>query len=333
MGRQVHWAPTKAFFLTYEIERQKVKDKYGKTSWNYKLLKFIHSHGVQAVLAALLALDVLVLIAELIITGYYPSCSVILDSCLALNSSAAEDSATTTHATSLATEDTGQCEAECIEQPHGVHRAHEALFWMSICILIIFELELAALFAAIRQLFFRNVLYVFDFVVVTVALVLETVLRAELAQEAGGLLIFVRLWRLLRVGHGIFTDVHEIDHTKLEKLRDEHKELIKENDELRKQILALGGQPPTPFLADRSLSATNLQLIGRNKKLQPSTHENDFCDDAQRNNSDDFASDAQDGRGGGLDSSVPADANADFSANTTNSQTPVHGAYGSLANT
>ncbi|GBG26499.1 Voltage-gated hydrogen channel 1 [Hondaea fermentalgiana] len=261
MGRQVHWAPTKAFFLAYEEERKKVKAKFGKDSWNYRTLKFVHSHGVQSFLAALLALDVLVLIVELILTAYFPPCSVIIEQCVAINASDVEASTQDTAHRLLAeipeashSDGSEQCAAACAHQPHGVHGAHEALFWISVTILILFELELAVLLASIHRLFFRNALYIFDFVVVTVALVLETVLHTELAQEAGGLLIFVRLWRLLRVGHGIFTDVHEVDHNKMEKLRHEHKELIRENQSLRDHIISLGGRPPDAFEADETLS-------------------------------------------------------------------------------
>ena len=49
---------------------------------------------------------------------------------------------------------------------------------------------------AIGKRFFKNFLYVLDFVVIVTAIVLEVFLREELA----GFLAIFRLWRLARIG-------------------------------------------------------------------------------------------------------------------------------------
>ena len=60
---------------------------------------------------------------------------------------------------------------------HGAHTVHTVLFYISVSILALFEIELLACAAAIGGLFFRNPLYVLDLFVVTASLTLELVLK------------------------------------------------------------------------------------------------------------------------------------------------------------
>lgn len=97
------------------------------------------------------------------------------------------------------------------EAPHPVHVAEEALSWVSISILIIFVAELAAKLAVFGHSYFtRSWWHLADAVVVVVSLTLELTLKG-VAQEVASLLVFFRLWRLLRVMHGVAEAV-ELGH-------------------------------------------------------------------------------------------------------------------------
>lgn len=170
----------------------------------------------------------LVLIVELILGALHPSCAIVLERCAASNDTSALVS-------ELSVSD--QCVPFCSEEPHWLHPTHEFLFWTSISILIIFLAELFLLVCAVGPLLFvRNFFYLFDLVIVATSLALELALRAEIAEDVGGLLIFVRLWRLLRISHGIFTDTHEHEHHHIGKLEKEIKHLKREVEQLRTQL-------------------------------------------------------------------------------------------------
>ena len=56
------------------------------------------------------------------------------------------------------------------------------------------------------KVFFQHKLYVLDLLVVGGSLVLELTLRSNAAVAAiAEVIIFARLWRLVRIGHGLFT--------------------------------------------------------------------------------------------------------------------------------
>uniref|UniRef100_A0A7S2W746 Voltage-gated hydrogen channel 1 n=1 Tax=Mucochytrium quahogii TaxID=96639 RepID=A0A7S2W746_9STRA len=193
MGRHCQWRP-KEFFISQAFEQEIVRKKFGDTSWNVKVLRAVHNKWCQYFLASLLALDILCLVTELLLDSYHPTCSVVIASCGASNRT---DGIPPSVHRLLSTEAT--CMPYCLEQPHWVHSLHESLFWISISILLMFQVEFLILFAAIRFLFFRNVFYIIDFIVVTASIVLEFSLRGPAGAEAGGLLVVVRVWRLFRI--------------------------------------------------------------------------------------------------------------------------------------
>lgn len=75
-----------------------------------------------------------------------------------------------------------------------------------------------------------------DYVIITVSLVLEIVfytLRDDIYRSFVGLLVLVRIWRFVRIGHGIVEVTHELSHEeyhKLEHYKDTLVELLKKND-------------------------------------------------------------------------------------------------------
>lgn len=86
------------------------------------------------------------------------------------------------------------------------------LTWASVAILSLFEIELLTLLAAsgLRD-FFSNVYYVLDIVIVSASLVLECVFYNTAGlSDLIGLVMFLRLWRLLRIGLAPRCGVHLI---------------------------------------------------------------------------------------------------------------------------
>jgi hypothetical protein len=109
-------------------------------------------------------------------------------------------------------------------------------YWISIVILVILMVNVLALVVANGTAFFRNPLYLLDFVVVSTALGLEIMLDADTA----GLIIILTLWRIVRVAHGIFevTDeaweknIHQLESQvkRVQDAYDRDQELLKEKD-------------------------------------------------------------------------------------------------------
>jgi hypothetical protein len=83
---------------------------------------------------------------------------------------------------------------------------HVVLQSLTLAILSIFSCELFLLMAAMGiGAFFSNIYYCFDFFVVITSLVLEIVvmtLQDGQVEIFVGLLVFGRIWRFIRIGHG-----------------------------------------------------------------------------------------------------------------------------------
>lgn len=139
--------------------------------------------------------------------------------------------------------------------PLGLHEHGDVLHWMSVSILSIFCLEIlgpssrgfymqntsassrfrllrfvfppilvAGLIIAFGWRFFTHVGYILDLVVVPTSLCLEL-----FVSDAAGLLVILRLWRLVRVAHGVYESVAKYQaahhHTQAER----EKQLASEN--------------------------------------------------------------------------------------------------------
>lgn len=78
------------------------------------------------------------------------------------------------------------------------------LYYLSLIILFTFNFESTVLLYALGfKGFVRNLGNVFDVVVITTSIVLEILLHESEDGNVGGILIAARLWRFLRIGHGI----------------------------------------------------------------------------------------------------------------------------------
>lgn len=96
--------------------------------------------------------------------------------------------------------------------PHIVHVAEEALSWTSIGILATFTAELVAKLLVFGFKYFtHSSWHLFDAVIVLISFTLELSLRG-VAQEVASLLIFFRLWRIMRIMHGV-AEAMELNHS------------------------------------------------------------------------------------------------------------------------
>ncbi len=86
---------------------------------------------------------------------------------------------------------------------HQLELAERILHWISVSLLCVFLSELLTLFFVFGKYFLRHILYMVDVVIVSVSLGLELGLNTAQYQDAAAVVIFLRLWRLVRAGHGL----------------------------------------------------------------------------------------------------------------------------------
>jgi hypothetical protein len=89
-----------------------------------------------------------------------------------------------------------------------IHTVETFLFAVTIFVLSVFMLELtASMIALTPQIFFRQFFFLLDYVIITVSLVLEVVFHVigddAIYEYVAGLLVVSRIWRFVRIGHGI----------------------------------------------------------------------------------------------------------------------------------
>lgn len=235
-------ATRRGFAIPSTVEElHHAKGRWSEDSWQMKALTFINSDAVQKFFICLLVLDVLILFTELAIEAYFPSCRLVIRD--AISCCPADDGTENDMHRVLGGEgdDSHICTYPLIETINqvgcddhkypGVHVAHEALFWVTIVILSIFEVELFFLIYLLGpEKFFHQLIYVVDLFIVTLSLVLELLFRMasnNLAEVLPGILIIFRLWRFVRIGHGLVASTYEVQEHKTD-LAMEHIEELEE---------------------------------------------------------------------------------------------------------
>jgi Zn-finger nucleic acid-binding protein len=216
--------------------------EHGESSWRYKVLKFLHSRKVQSILMGLLLLDILVLFAEILILASYPHCSIIRRDAISCCPTANDDGAAERRRRQLSLVGVPRFVSENQEHEHSeeicedpgftthldfpagcdehkwktVHTIETVLFALTISILSLFFLELTVSMIALKpQIFFRQFFFALDFFIITVSLFLELFfhfLEDDLYQSLAGLLVMIRIWRFVRIGHGIVEVTNEYAH-------------------------------------------------------------------------------------------------------------------------
>lgn len=206
-----------------ENEIKRVKDRYGETSWNLRVVDKLTSRKVQLCFSLMLMLDVCILAVELFINTQWPSCNILQkhawSCCPALSARRLGNSGDDGCGENLVVRK--DLEILCDTTDHKtVHVFSTICFAVGIFILSVFEFELFTLIFAMRKLFCYNPLYVLDLLVVTLSLVAEGMLHASVIDfDAASIIILARAWRFFRVGHGLVVSVHERDVEKIAKLR------------------------------------------------------------------------------------------------------------------
>jgi hypothetical protein len=215
------------------------KENHHEESLIYKLHHFFSSHTCHLALNALLMIDVLIIFAELFIMAEYPKCHIIERSCKACCSIGGggdydadypDDADADGVERWLAGGGGGTCkdgydeigEAICKETPAGWVYTKETLFWITISILLIFLFEAFVEMATLGKLYWKQVFLVLDFAVVSISLALELFFHFAASgldlEEIVALLILIRLWRFVRIGHGVVEVASEITSTAYEPL-------------------------------------------------------------------------------------------------------------------
>ena len=223
---------------TQEGAREFVEIHHGSESWRMKILEFLHQKKVQYVLIALLVLDVCILFIELFLLTQYPMCAVIERDCFSCCPETSAHTAAADNGLRFLSSEGGDAHNEgiCEEgltptagtggcDPHkweNVHHAEFGFFIITILILSIFFLELNLEMMALHpSVFFRQFFYALDYLIVTVSLILELsfhFMNEDNLATLLGLLVFGRVWRFVRIGHGIIEATSELTHQKYEKL-------------------------------------------------------------------------------------------------------------------
>jgi len=223
--------------------------------WRKTILEILHDHKVQLLLMLLLLLDVMVLFTELFLLAWYPSCSTIERDCIACCGSGGVSNDEDHHrilsvlrvlAGSGKDDEHHHDVCEDVAHEHGwmdshnetffyhgeascdehkyerVHNAEFGLFVCTMLILSVFMLELHLEILALGPgVFFRQVFYTVDYAIVTLSFSLELAFHFDhnaALQSVVGLVIFARLWRFVRIGHGIIEITSELTHHQYEDL-------------------------------------------------------------------------------------------------------------------
>lgn len=202
---------------------------HGKQSWRYRVLSSLHSQPIQITLSCLLLLDVIILFVEIFLLAQFPPCHVIERDAISCCPSRGENVserflASTDHHNFCedgleSTEYLAGCDSH---KWHRVHTTEKVLFGLTITILCVFMIELNITMLALKPLiFFRQLFYLLDYIIVAVSLALELTfhfLSEDVVASFVGILVIARIWRFFRIGHGLIEVATEISHTKYQSL-------------------------------------------------------------------------------------------------------------------
>ena len=230
---------------TNEDAQMHVHETHGPESWRYKVLRFLHKTKVQVTLMALLVLDVLILCTELFLLATYPECHTIrrdaISCCPVLEGEAARFLAESGHSEEFCEaglEPFPEYEAGCDEHKwEGVHTTEQVLFALTMTILFVFFIELNVSMAALGPgVFFRQLFYLLDYFIVGTSIALELTfyyLSDDTVQSLVGLLVIGRIWRFVRIGHGLIEVTAELAHRKFAALlsyAEELEDILRQNE-------------------------------------------------------------------------------------------------------
>jgi len=236
-----------ASFVDGHDEMAELEERFGHDSWQVKFVHFVHGPVVQLILSMLLMIDVFCVIVELFLEAHYPHCEFIQRdavSCCPVSTYGAQVFRRLSghgHHNSCAD---GLFPAESWQagcDPHKydtVHMVHELCFWITICVLSTFLLELMGLMLALRGGFWKNSWYVLDLVIVVVTLSIEWGDRLEFTHvfDTAKVLILARCWRFVRIGHGLIAETHEAGERELHHSKKHAQELVEKLHKMHEKL-------------------------------------------------------------------------------------------------
>jgi cell division protein FtsB len=173
----------------------------GLPQFRYDLVEVMESKGFQSTILALIVLDMALVITE------------------------------------IALDSTRYCNEEGhLEFPNEhYHEVVEVFHYTSLGIVSFFLLELLLLMFGLGAVFWRRIIYVVDFVIVLAAFIVEIFLEDIFAT----FIILFRLWRMVRVMHGIYVSVEENRMRKIDKLKDKQHDLKHQIRDLTEEHMRL----------------------------------------------------------------------------------------------
>ena len=246
--------------ITTQDEVAYAKEKHGtsenQTPWQCRLLDMLNSTIGHRIIISMLLFDVAIIFTELAIDAFFPGCKYIVRdavSCCSdesLYSDGGDVQRFLAEGVRYLAEKGGDgyhadlCPGPLVETSNmagcedhkypGVEVAHKVLFSLTMIILILFEIELLLkVYLLGFKTFFSHLFYALDLLIVTVSLILEIVFKAvheDILNDIVGILILFRLWRFVRIGHGLVASTYELQEEKIHELRhyvDEVEEIVK----------------------------------------------------------------------------------------------------------
>ncbi|GBG26161.1 Hypothetical Protein FCC1311_023812 [Hondaea fermentalgiana] len=177
----------------YVSEREEVAyvDVEYNSLWRSSSIRWLHARNTQYTLTGLLMFDVILLFAQVFLDAHFPPCYAITNNAECVDSSGVESLTAHIH---------------CEEHSDIVHSTSAIMYVVSLVILIIFEIELVLAFITLGPFqFLRNLSYQLDIFIVTTSIALEILLHETEDDAIASALIIARVWRLIRISHGLFT--------------------------------------------------------------------------------------------------------------------------------
>jgi hypothetical protein len=185
-------------------------DPHSRTQWRRKAHGILESKQVHIVILSLVALDLLVVMAEIFIGLFgYQQC---------LEYAGPEYP---------------------YEERHWIHEAEDALRWTSVGILSIFVVETLTKFVVLGWRYYaHHPLHIFDAVVIGLSFFTSIFLPAGgPIEEIVGFFILLRLWRVFRIIDGVAIALHAQHASNRHKLKAEMKALREQVACLQEQLL------------------------------------------------------------------------------------------------
>lgn len=159
------------------------------------------------------------------------------------------------------------------------YKTNQILQSISLAILSLFIIELLFKLYVLRLDFFKSKMEIFDYTIVVVSWSLDIVFF-EHDEHTANLLIFLRMWRLIRIIHAIAVSMrapvehrllqeeyaHHVTEARLDKLFNYTKELEEEINELRGLLQNFVETLPTTKL--REISTLSLKRKSKSSKKE-----------------------------------------------------------------